>query len=65
MEKKLNLKAVRANAGLTQEELAKRLKITPQTLSSWENYETNIPAKKLQELCKICKADISQIFLGG
>lgn len=63
MAQKLNLKAVRINVGLTQEELAKKLNITPQTLSSWENYETNIPAKQLKKLCEICKADMNQIFL--
>lgn len=60
---KLNLKAVRVNAGFSQEELAKTLKISQQTLSNWENYETNIPAKYLKKICELCRTDMNQIFL--
>lgn len=60
---KLNLKAVRVNAGFSQEELAKALNISQQTLSNWENYETDIPAKQLKKICELCKTDMNQIFL--
>ena len=38
--RRFTLKALRAISGLTQDEAAKRLKISPQTLSAWENGTT-------------------------
>lgn len=40
MEDKMTLKAARVNANLTIIEASKELKVTPQTLSSWENGKT-------------------------
>ena len=40
MEDKMTLKAARVNANLTIIDASKALKVTPQTLSSWENGKT-------------------------
>ena len=60
----ITLKAARVNAGLTQKEAAKRLKISKGTLTSYEKYRT-IPgvdtAKKIAALYGLEVDDI--IFL--
>lgn len=60
----ITLKAARVNAGLTQKEAAKRLKISKGTLASYEMYRT-IPgidtAKKIADLYGRAVDDI--IFL--
>lgn len=53
---KIKWSAARVNCGLNQKEVAKILKISPQTLVSWENYKTSptvIQAQQLSELYKI------------
>ena len=57
----ITLKALRINAGLTQKEAAMVLKITPETLGSWERGETfpTVPQiTKLEQLYNTKYADI-------
>ncbi len=52
----ISLSAARENAELTQEEVAKRLRVTKQTVVNWEKGRqepTVNKAKKLSELYKI------------
>lgn len=58
------LKALRVNAGLTQDEAAQVLEITPETLGRWENaksFPTVPQITKIEQLYKTKYADI--IFL--
>lgn len=48
---KITLRAARINAGLTQKEAAKKLKVSNKTLCNWEN-NTSIPkADKIDAIC--------------
>ena len=60
----LTLKAARANASLTQGEAAKKLGISPQTLSSWElgrTFPDALQILKIQEVYSVSYDDL--IFL--
>lgn len=48
---KLNLKAVRVNAGLSQCELAILMGVGKSTISRWEKGETPISPENLSKLC--------------
>lgn len=53
MSTKISLKAARVNAELTQDDVSKELKISKQTLISWEKNESTpsvTQARKLSEL---------------
>ena len=60
-EYKISMKAARVNAGKTQEELAKALKVSKQTIVSWENGKTSPTVEKAQEYCKFCNAPYDAI----
>ena len=54
MTKGERIKELREKAGMTQEELAKRLHTTKQTIHKYEkNIVTNIPSDRIKELAKI------------
>lgn len=50
---KVSLRAARVNAGLSQKEVAKHLKISNKTLHSWENGDTSPSAKYIDALCEL------------
>lgn len=50
---KISLKAARVNAGLSQKEVAKSLKVSNKTVHSWENGETSPSAKHIDALCDL------------
>ena len=60
---KLSLKALRANKNLTQTEVANKLGITKETLSSWERYKTFPDFIALKKLCEIYDCKLDDIFL--
>lgn len=54
MTKGERIKELRENAGMTQEELAKKLHTTKQTIHKYEkNIVTNIPSDRIEELAKV------------
>lgn len=58
---KITLKAIRANANLTQAEVAKKLDISPSTWSKWENgksYPDVVEIEKIERLFNIGYSDI-------
>ncbi|WP_285152309.1 helix-turn-helix transcriptional regulator [Ligilactobacillus salivarius] len=58
---KITLKAIRANANLTQAEVAKKLDISPSTWSKWENgksYPDVVEIEKIEKLFNIGYSDI-------
>ena len=50
---KITLKAARVNAGLKQNEAAKRLGVSNKTLVRWENGETFPKPEQIDALCKL------------
>lgn len=50
---KITLKAARVNAGYTQSEAAKELKVSNKTLCAWENGNSMPKADKIDALCKL------------
>ncbi|MDE5803653.1 MAG: helix-turn-helix domain-containing protein [Lachnospiraceae bacterium] len=54
---------LRKNKGITQEELAQRLSVSPQAVSKWENGHTMPEVSILAELSKILGATIDEILL--
>lgn len=50
---KISLKAARVNAGLSQKEVAKILKISNCTVTNWENGKSYPSADKIDKLCKL------------
>lgn len=58
---KITLKAIRANANLTQAEVAEKLDISPSTWSKWENgksYPDVVEIEKIEKLFNIGYSDI-------
>lgn len=50
---KISLKSARVNAGYTQSQVAKVLKISNKTLQKWENGETFPSAVRIAQLCDL------------
>lgn len=50
---KMTLKAARINAGLTQNDAAKKLNVSNKTLSNWENYISTPNANKIDAICTL------------
>lgn len=62
MVDKLTLKAARVNAGLTQEELAKKANVSRNTVSTWENEPSSMKIKDAELVCTILNVPINYIF---
>ena len=58
---KMTLKALRVNAGLTQKEVAKTLKVSNKTLSSWENGNTYPKTQYIDAICNLYDVDYNHI----
>ena len=59
----ISLAAARVNAGLTQEEVAKRLKVGKQTIVSWEKGKSEPKVSQSRELSKLYNMPLDYIFL--
>lgn len=59
----ISLAAARVNAGMTQEEVAKHLKIGKQTVGNWEKGRTEPSVSQMMELCTLYKISIDYLFL--
>ena len=60
---KISLKAARVNANLTQDEAARMVNKTKQTIVNWENGATEIKYKDLVRLCEMYEMPIEFIRL--
>lgn len=60
---KISLRAARVNAGLTQSDVAKKLRKNKQTIVNWENGKTEIDLGNFYTLCNLYKVKTSDIFL--
>ena len=54
---KMTLKAARVNAGLTQEEAAKSIGVTKNTIYRWEIGVSSPPFKRLHTICEVYGVD--------
>nr|WP_325298986.1 helix-turn-helix transcriptional regulator [uncultured Dysosmobacter sp.] len=59
-----NLKRLRKQAGLTQEELAERLHVTRQAVSSWETAKTQPDIETLTALAEALGTDVNGLIYG-
>lgn len=57
-----NLKTLRKNKGITQEELADRLNVVRQTISKWEKGQSVPDAEMLVKLAEIFEVPVSQLL---
>ena len=60
-EYKISMKAARVNAGKPQEELAKALNVSKQTIVSWESGKTSPTVEKALKYCEVCNAPYDAI----
>ena len=60
---KISLKAARVNAGLTQSEVAKKLRKNKQTIVNWEMGRSLPDVANFAALCSFYGADGNEIFL--
>ena len=58
----LTMKAARVNAGYTQKTAAKLLKISNNTLSSYENYKTIPDVRISKRMAKLYKLSVNDII---
>ena len=59
----ISLAAARVNAGLTQEDVAKALKVGKQTIVSWEKGKSEPKMSQGRELSELYKIPLDNIFL--
>ena len=59
----ISLAAARVNAGLTQEEVAKRLKVGKQTIVSWEKGNSEPKMSQSRQLSELYNIPLDYIFL--
>lgn len=59
----ISLAAARVNAGLTQEEVAKALKVGKQTIVSWEKGNSEPKMSQSRKLSELYKMPLDYIFL--
>ena len=60
---RITLKAARVNAGLGQKDVAKALKITPQTIVNWERGTVRPSEATVIALAQMYGIDVDNIFL--
>ncbi len=60
---KIRLAAARVNAGLSQSDIANRMKVSRITVANWENGKTKIGEPQLIMYCDICNFPMENIFL--
>ena len=59
---KLTLKALRINKNLTQEEVGKKLGVTKDTISRWENAKSFPNVKQIKEIEKLYNVTYDDII---
>lgn len=59
----ISLSAARVNAGMTQEEVAKKMRISKTTIVNWEKGKTNLSVADVEMLSKIYQIPKDNIFL--
>jgi len=62
-EFKISLAAARVNAGLTQDDVAKVLRVGKQTIVSWEKGKSEPKMSQSRQLSELYKMPLDYIFL--
>lgn len=62
-EIKISLAAARVNAGMTQEEVAKKMQVSKSTIINWEKGKKILGVAQLYFLSNLYKIPIENIFL--
>lgn len=62
-EDKITMRAARVNAGMTQEEVAKTMRISPMTVHNWETGKVIPKPAQFEMFARICGRSPSKIFL--
>lgn len=62
-EFKISLAAARVNAGLTQDDVAKMLKVGKQTVVNWEKGKSEPKMSQSRQLSKLYNMPLDYIFL--
>lgn len=60
---KLTMKAIRVNAGMTQQELADSMGVSRASVIAWETGKTNISTVYLMAFCYVTGTRIDDVFL--
>lgn len=60
---KITLAAARKNANLTQEEIARKMGVSKNTIVNWENGKVEMKPAQFHMYCEIVKAPEDIIFL--
>lgn len=55
------MRSARANARLTQQEVASKLHVAKQTIVSWENGVTSPTVEQAQAYCEVCNVPFDQV----
>jgi transcriptional regulator with XRE-family HTH domain len=58
------LRKVRADAGLSQVQMAKRLGVGRSTLNRLEAADQNVTVRTLDQLCRALRCDVGELFGG-
>lgn len=59
----ITLAAARVNAGLTQKDVARKMKLNKQTICNWEKGKVIPKPAQLEMMCKIYNIPADNIFL--
>ena len=57
----ITIAAARVNAKKTQEEVAKALHVSKQTIGSWENGKTSPTMEQAMEFCRFCSISMDRV----
>ena len=57
------MKAARALADMTQDDIADKMGVSRQCVSLWENGKNKISATQLEQFCEIVGVKMNEIFL--
>jgi DNA-binding XRE family transcriptional regulator len=57
--------AARVNADLTQDEVAKAMNVTKNTIINWEKYKTEPTISQAQTLCKLYNIPLDMVYMNG
>lgn len=62
---RLRLKELRLKAGLTQDEVAKKMNVDQSAVHLWETGKIRIARKHHKRLAKLYKCTVDELFAGG
>lgn len=61
---KIRMAAARVNAGLSQAEIASRMKVSPTTIVHWENGKITPKPAQFEMFCRLCEISPQYVRVG-